>query len=151
MTTEIERKFIVCKSHPDVVTLMKTCPRVIGQGYLVSSETGVVRVRIEDERAMLTIKGVTTGISRDEYEYAIPVDGAEQLLETMCAKIIEKKRYCFPLADKLVAEVDVFSQFDLWLAEVELPSETTTFHKPEWFGEDVSDRPQNFNNIAERI
>ena len=101
---------------------------------------------------MLTIKGATTGVSRDEFEYPIPVEDAEHLLITMCSKVIEKKRYHYPLPDGLMVEVDVFSQIDLYLAEVEQPSETTPIQKPEWFREDVSDQAQYFNNnIAERI
>ncbi|WP_297341903.1 CYTH domain-containing protein [Pseudophaeobacter sp.] len=152
MASEIERKFLIDPLHPDVVALMETRPRSIRQGYIMSSTTGVVRIRIEDDQAMLTIKGVTVGISRSEFEYPIPVDDAEHLLETMCAKIIEKKRYHYPLPGGFLAEVDVFPQIDLCLAEVEVPSEKTVIDKPEWFGEDVSTQSQYFNNnIADRI
>ena len=152
MAKEIERKFLIDRTHPDVVALMKTRPRFIRQGYIMSGPTGVVRVRVDDKQAMLTIKGVTTGISRDEFEYLVPIEDAEHLLATMCAKVMEKKRYHHRLPCGLMAEVDVFIQIDLYLAEVELPSETATFQRPEWFGEDVSTQPQYFNNnIADRI
>ena len=92
----------------------------------MSAPTGVVRVRIEDGFASLAIKGVTKGISRREFEYEIPIEDAEQLLAGMCANVIEKKRYLYPLDGGLVAEVDVFPQIDLCVAEVELPRRKPT-------------------------
>jgi CYTH domain-containing protein len=152
MAKEIERKFLIDRTHPDVIALIKTRPRHIRQGYIMSGPIAVVRVRTDDEQASLTIKCVTTGISRDEFEYPIPNDDAEHLLTTMCGKVIEKKRYIYQLDGGLMVELDVFSQIDLYLAEVELPSEATIFEKPEWFGEDVSAVPRYFNNnIVDRI
>ncbi|WP_338550018.1 CYTH domain-containing protein [Roseovarius phycicola] len=152
MAKEIERKVLVNSRHPTFSKLMETNYSKIRQGNIMSSPTGVVRVRVEDGFASLAIKGVTTGISRNEYEYEIPIPDAEQLLADMCSKVIEKNRYLYPLRDGLVAEVDVFPQIDLCIAEVELPSEETEFEKPEWFTEEVSHDPQYFNNnIAKRI
>ena len=51
------------------------------QGSLNSQKERVVRVRIEGTVAKLTIKGVTTGVTRAEFEYSIPVDEAAILLD----------------------------------------------------------------------
>ncbi|MBL8140378.1 MAG: CYTH domain-containing protein, partial [Acidobacteria bacterium] len=76
MGREIERKYLVKRDVWE--------PRDPGthfkQGYLNSQKERVVRVRIEGTRAKLTIKGLTTGVSRAEFEYAIPVDDAAILL-----------------------------------------------------------------------
>ncbi len=152
MTKEIERKFLVDRTHPDVTALLATPADDIRQGYIMSGPTGVVRVRISNDAAFLTIKGVTVDISRDEFEYPIPMDHAERLLLTMCGQVIEKQRYFYPLGKGLVAELDVFPQIDLYVAEVELSAETDEFAKPDWFGEEVSADPSYFNNnIADRI
>ena len=74
------------------------------------------------------------------------------MLDKMCTKVLVKKRFYHPLRDGLTVELDVFDQLDLYLAEVELPSEQTTFAKPDWFTEDVSNDPKYFNNnIIKRL
>ncbi|SLN16559.1 CYTH domain protein [Roseovarius albus] len=152
MAQEIERKFLIDQTHPEVTALMQTKGSHIKQGYIMSDPKGVVRVRRMDDKAYLTIKGPNTGITRDEFEYQIPVEHAEHLLATMCSKIIEKQRYAYPLENGHFAEVDVFPQIDLWLAEVELPTKDTDFQKPDWFRKEVSTDPYYFNNnIAKRI
>jgi adenylate cyclase len=110
------------------------------QGYICSDAGRVVRVRIEGERAMLTIKGKTEGISRSEWEYPIPVPDAQQLLETMCEKpLIEKTRRRIDFGG-FVWEVDEFfgENAGLVVAEIELASESQEFTKPDWVGAEVS-------------
>ena len=101
------------------------------QGYIPIQDGGVVRVRIEGERAVLTLKGATSGISRREYEYEIPRQDAESILATLCQRPhIEKTRYTLPWADK-VWTIDVFSGENegLVLAEVELSSQEEVVEK----------------------
>ena len=103
MGTEIERKFLVPGEFPPGNA------STIAQGYLSSGEANrTVRVRIEDERAVLTIKGQTEGISRPEFEYEIPVADARQLLKLAVSQIIEKVRHRVQ-HDGATWEVDVFS------------------------------------------
>jgi hypothetical protein len=65
-------------------------------------------VRIEGTRAKLTIKGLTTGVSRAEFEYAIPVDDAAILLDQLCEQpLIDKHRHVEDHGG-LRWEVDVF-------------------------------------------
>jgi CYTH domain-containing protein len=90
MAKEIERKFLV--------NLAEWKPGSSGvfyrQGYLFTSEKLTVRVRISEEEAILSIKGEDVGFQRNEYEYSIPVQDAEEMLELYCEGfIIEKTRY----------------------------------------------------------
>jgi adenylate cyclase len=153
MPNEIERKFLVDREHPDLKRVLQTMPpQFVRQGYIMSGPNGVVRVRRKGEKGYLTVKGATSGITRPEFEYQIPAEDADTMLETMCGQIIEKNRYTIPLPGDLMVEVDVFEQIDLIVAEVELDSEDQEFDKPEWLTEEVSHDPAYFNNnIAERI
>lgn len=141
MALEIERKYLVDETHPELQTLFSdTIGTRICQGYLSDDPERVVRVRIYGEKAYLTIKGKQVGIAKPEFEYEIPREDADALMD-MCPTKIEKTRYCLPwLWEKgldLTFEVDVFDDFVL--AEVELPSENTVFTLPAWVLEDVSE------------
>ena len=136
MGIEIERKFLVTntdwKQQGQGVHLC--------QGYICSDPGRIVRVRVEGEQAMLTIKGKTEGISRGEWEYPIPVQDARELLSGLCTQpLIEKYRYRI-LYQGLMWEVDEFlgDNAGLIVAEVELESESQAFSRPEWLGEEVS-------------
>jgi len=142
MTLEIERKYLVVGSGWKTVE-----PMQLRQGYLNSDKTRTVRVRVADSDAYLTIKGLTTGISRPEFEYPIPLEDAEQLLQLCSNSIIEKRRYVLPIGD-VVWEIDEFfgDNAGLLLAEVELQSESQTFPLPDWVGQEVSDDARYYNS-----
>ncbi|MFL0798497.1 MAG: CYTH domain-containing protein [Cellvibrionaceae bacterium] len=148
MAIEIERKFLV-KHLPDHLPEGES----IKQGYLHSDKALTVRVRTKGEKAFLTIKGATEGISRAEYEYEIPVAEAESMLSSLCrGPKIEKTRYTFQENGHLW-ELDVFSGDNegLTVAEVELQSEQETVRPPAWIGEEVSNDPRYFNsNLARK-
>ena len=117
------------------------------QGYL-SHGTATVRVRIAGEQAFLTIKGKTQGISRCEYEYAIPNADARHMLATLCDEAaIEKTRYIIEHAEK-IWEVDVFhgANQGLIVAEIELNDEHEKFTLPDWIAEEVSSDARYFNS-----
>lgn len=136
MGMEIERKFLVVD---DGWKLQGECV-FMRQGYICSGPGRIVRVRIEAACAVLTIKGKTEGISRGEWEYAIPVEDAQQLLDTLCEKpLIEKNRHRIPFGG-FVWEVDEFfgENAGLIVAEIELESEAQSFAKPDWVGQEVS-------------
>jgi len=109
---EIERKFLLknnkWKAKAEGRTLIK-------QGYLNTDKERTVRVRVRDDKAYLTIKGKTQGISRLEYEYPIPVKDALALLEICKRPIIEKARYLVKIG-KLTWEIDIFSGDNAGLA-----------------------------------
>ena len=116
------------------------------QGYLLASPEKVVRVRIEGDCAMLTIKSGNKGIVRGEWEYAIPVADANELLQLCEQPLIEKHRYRIPYAG-MVWELDVFegANAGLVVAEIELNSESQSFERPNWVGAEVSDDARYLN------
>lgn len=154
MAKEIELKFLVesdweqqAKDSGHIFVSEK----VIRQGYITTGENSV-RVRITGTgnyaSATLTIKGKATGISRDEYEYTIPVKHAEEMLETLCGKrIIEKTRQFVIDEYNQQWEVDTFTNKHkgMVLAELELDSEEQTVHVPRWVKQDVSTNPHYTN------
>ncbi len=143
MGIEIERKFLVegdgWKSAAEEGLACR-------QGYLDSGQGATVRVRIIGREAFLTIKGATTGITRSEFEYEIPVPDAAELLELCGDAIVEKRRH-FIKHSGMIWELDVFSGSNtgLIMAEIELESERQPFVLPEWVGEDVSSDPRYRN------
>ena len=144
MGKEIERKFLV---RGDVWRSSAT-GTAYRQGYLNSAKERTVRIRTIDDRAFLTIKGLTVGATRAEYEYEIPVADCDAMLDALAEKpIIEKKRYKVPFAG-LTWEIDEFfgDNAGLIVAEVELEGEMQIFEKPEWVGEEVTADPRYFNS-----
>lgn len=144
MAVEIERKFLVTG---DAWRNGASGIRV-RQGYLSVEKARTVRIRLTGNQAFLTIKGSTSGVSRAEYEYAIPVHEAEELLETMCLRPqIEKTRYSVSRSAH-VWEIDVFEgkNVGLIVAEIELTHPDEPFDRPEWLGEEVSQDPRYFNS-----
>lgn len=141
MAAEIERKFLVHDWEP------KTEGTYFKQGYLSSVKERVVRVRIAGTKAKLTIKGVTKGVSRAEYEYEIPIDDAKELLDLCEQPLIEKRRYVETFHGKDF-EIDVFlgANQGLVIAELELGSEDEAFDKPPWLGDEVSGDERYYNN-----
>ena len=106
-----------------------------------------MRVRLAGEQAFLTIKGVSVGASRAEFEYEIPATEAEQLLRLSDGPIIEKIRRVIELEDA-TWEVDEFlgENAGLVVAEIELQSEDQAFAQPEWLGEEVTHDSRYFNS-----
>lgn len=144
MAKEIERKFLVIGD--DWRQLAKGTH--YRQGYLNSAKERTVRIRTIDDKAYLTVKGPTVGVTRQEYEYEIPHADCVQMLENLAEKpIIEKVRYKIPFAG-LTWEIDEFFGVNVGLivAEVELASESQAFEKPAWVGEEISSDPRYFNS-----
>jgi CYTH domain-containing protein len=120
------------------------------QVYLVILPDKVVRVRIADDKAFLTIKGNLKGITRDEFEYPIPVDDAKELLKMGGEYRVEKTRYIQEIDGKKW-EIDVFhgKNSGLVVAEIELRSESEKIELPEWIIREVSSDERYFNfNLA---
>ena len=136
MGVEIERKFLVINND----WKRHGTPTFLRQGYICSDPGRIVRVRIDGQNAMLTIKGISTGIACGEWEYPIPLSDAQSLLDHVCQlPLIEKNRYRIECND-LVWEVDEFfgENTGLIVAEVELASESQEIERPSWLGEEVS-------------
>lgn len=144
MPVEIERKFLVRNDGWRADVEEET--RIL-QGYLADGPLATVRARIKGDLAYLTIKGATSGISRSEYEYRIPVEDAEAMLREMAiSSVIEKVRYRVRVG-RQIWDLDVFAGENqgLVMAEIELDAEDADFQLPDWAGEEVSDDPRYFN------
>jgi len=144
MGIEIERKFLLkddsWRQQADTGTPYR-------QGYLIGAKQASVRVRIEGDKAFLNIKSMTLGVTRHEYQYPIPLEEANELLETLCDKpLVEKTRYRVHHAGH-EWEIDVFAGVNtgLVVAEVELQSEQEKLELPSWAGVEVSDDPRYYN------
>lgn len=142
MSKEIERKFLVrgdgWRSNEGAL---------YRQGYLNTDKERTVRVRVAGENAYLTVKGITKGATRTEFEYAIPVKDAQVMLDTLCERpLIEKRRYTTDY-DGRKWEIDEFlgDNEGLVVAEVELQSEDEHVEKPDWVAGEVTDDPRYFN------
>ena len=144
MPTEIERKFLVNGSAWRSLAE----PVRYRQGYLSVDPERTVRVRLVGDKGFLTIKGITRGATRQEYEYPIPAADARELLDNLCrGPLIEKDRYKIEFQG-MTWEVDEFfgENQGLTLAEVELPSEDHPLALPSWIGKEVTPDPRYFNS-----
>nr|WP_321467631.1 CYTH domain-containing protein [uncultured Desulfobulbus sp.] len=143
MAHEIERKFLLANDQ-----WRGLVPGIhYRQGYLHADSACTVRVRIAGLKGYLTIKGATVGIGRTEYEYAIPLDEAQAMLDSLCPQPqIEKIRYTIPFAGFLW-EVDEFLGVNqgLVVAEIELEHEDQRFDQPEWIGREVTGDARYYN------
>jgi len=143
MSVEIERKYLVNGDEWKTVQ-----PVALRQGYLNTDKSRTVRVRTAGPNAFLTVKGATINLSRPEFEYLIPFEDAQAMLQLCSDSIIEKQRYTVPIGE-LIWEIDEFSGANkgLVIAEVELKSESQEVVLPAWIGDEVSADPRYFNSV----
>jgi len=147
MGKEIERKFLVDKSLlPNNLKGTKYT-----QGYISITDSGIVRVRIKGDIAVITIKSAGLGISRDEFEYQIPMDDAKSLLELFNDGVIYKTRYDIVYEGKKW-EIDQFHKENegLWIAEIELQFENESFEIPKWVLEEVTGNEKYYNSYLSK-
>lgn len=149
MGIEIERKFLV--SSDDWRELAEGLE--YRQGYLSTVKERTVRVRTVGDLGLITVKGISVGATRAEFEYEIPVADAHELLDEICERpLIEKRRYRIH-RDDLIWEVDEFfgENLGLIVAEVELEDEDQSIPLPTWVGKEVTGDPRYFNaNLVAR-
>ena len=133
MGREIERKFLVTGWKRRKGTRLT-------QGYLYAGKDKSVRVRLEDGRGTVTIKGPTRGSERAEYEYSIPAVDARELLHTLCEKPLIEKTRSRVRFQGLLWEVDEFygDNKGLIVAEVELKRASQKVSLPPWVGKEVT-------------
>jgi CYTH domain-containing protein len=142
MATEIERKFLVTGNN-----WSKEDFSDFQQGYLSLDKERTVRIRIADDCAYITIKGINRSATRSEYEYRIPVPDANTILDDLCLHpLIVKRRYRARYAGN-IWEIDVFGgeNAGLIVAEIELQHEQQSFEKPDWVGREVTTDKRYYN------
>jgi adenylate cyclase len=148
MALEVERKFLV--KAPSYKVLHQSLS--ITQGYLYKMPDKVIRVRKQDNRAFITIKGRRNDFTRLEFEYEIPLEDADYMLANLCdGKMVYKKRHIvFESGNRW--EIDEFlgENEGLVIAEIELENADSTFKLPSWIGAEVTHDPRYLNaNLAE--
>lgn len=143
--TEIELAWLV-KFLPNDLTNHHFA--VIRQAYLETNDpkTKDIRVRDKDGVFTRTVKyfakdSAETGYCYEETQ-TIPREEFENIFLNSQKKI-KKMRYCYPLPQNLVAEVDVYdlNSKGLIVVEVEFPNIEAykNFQIPKWFGKEVTD------------
>ncbi|WP_433964872.1 CYTH domain-containing protein [Tunturiibacter gelidiferens] len=147
MAKEIERKFLV----RDNTWRGQGGGKRYRQGYLCMVKERTVRVRTTGDKGFITIKGMSVGATRSEYEYEIPLADAIEMLDRLCERpLIEKTRYRVS-NEGLVWEIDEFEGDNrgLIIAEVELKEESQSITLPGWVGQEVTGDSRYFNaNLA---
>lgn len=146
MPIEIERKFLV--KNLDFIK-ESSSKKLIEQGYLSKDPNRIVRVRIIDNKGVLTFKGKSFdgGTSRVEIEKEISIKDANELMKLCIPSIIRKVRYIIN-KNNLIFEVDVFQEHNkgLIVAEVELYSKKEKIIKPNWLGKEVTGKKKYYNS-----
>jgi adenylate cyclase len=144
MAKEIERKFLVRSAeYRDLAE-----PIAFKQGYISRVPGKIVRIRLAGDHGFITIKGISSGYERDEFEYEIPAADARQILDKLCEKpLIEKTRWTISYKDKIWI-IDEFEGENegLVVAEIELESSDEPFEKPKWLGCEVTSNPRYYNS-----
>jgi CYTH domain-containing protein len=144
MAMEVERKFLVIndkfKNDSEAILLR--------QGYLCIDSERTVRVRRYNEKGFITIKSKTESCSREEFEYSIPVQDANRMLDNLCIKpIIEKVRYFLTYkGNKWIVDEFLGVNKGLVVAEIELENEQQTFERPDWIGTEITADIRYFNS-----
>jgi adenylate cyclase len=145
MGQEIERKFLV--NHTLWNELIKPIGETYRQGYINIDPQKTIRVRLTETKGFLTIKGITVGATRSEFEYEIPIKDANDLLDVFSISELSKIRYKIKLDDK-IWEVDEFlgENIGLIVAEIELYHENENFKIPNWIAEEVTEQEKYYNS-----
>lgn len=145
MAKEIERKYLV--DHKKWQHVEKPQGDLYRQGYLVTDPNKTIRVRLSQSKAFLTIKGISIGATRSEYEYEIPLEDAKELLDSFSNSELSKIRYKITHEQK-IWEVDEFlgDNIGLIVAEIELISEEEQFEIPDWVITEVTGEEKYYNS-----
>ena len=145
MAVEIEKKYLVNKSAWNRVT--KDERHFIKQGYIVNEPGKTIRIRLKDDKGFITIKGLSKGASRPEFEYEIPGEDAKELIDKFCSSGTSKIRNIIKYKGK-IWEVDEFLEENegLIVAEIELKNEDEIFDLPEWIDKEVTAEEKYFNS-----
>lgn len=147
MAIEREHKYLVRSTQ---YRSMATCKYEIIQGYIDRTPSHTVRIRRKGHNCYLTIKGITLGDRRVEYEYEIPESDFNGLLNLANGIVIQKTRYIVPY-EGYDWEVDEFhnTASPLTIAEIELPEECDDYPRPPFVGQEVTGDPKYYNSNLE--
>lgn len=144
MGIEIERKFLLIGDAWRAAANARIRMR---QGYLTKGGPSSVRIRITGDEARLNLKSAEIGTTRLEFDWAVPRDEAEQILDRLCHRpLIEKVRHLVPIGEHLW-EIDEFEgdNAGLIVAELELGTADEAFVRPTWLGREVTQERRYYN------
>lgn len=143
MAKEIEHKYLVVSE--EYAEMAKSRSMII-QGYLSKDTERTVRIRIRNEEAFITVKGKTTGDTREEFEYHIPLEDAQRMMRLCIGTPLEKERFIVEYKG-FIWEVDRFLNCDTpTVAEIELHSSGHSYPLPPFVGEEVTGNPKYYNS-----
>ena len=131
MAVEIEKKYLVLNSDWKKFVISSFD---IVQGYLSTEPDRCVRVRIFGDKAFITIKGRKNNGVGSEFEYEIPLNDANYMLDNMCLDFVIRKTRHVCFVDGFYWEVDVFFDLNegLILAEIEISKDNVKFANLDW-------------------
>ena len=138
MGIEIERKYRIRTQEWQNLSHHQFSIR---QGYISTAAEQTIRVRCCEQKAWLTIKSKAQNGKRLEFEYPIPIEDANEMLNEWASnRIIHKTRHHVRV-EQHVWEIDVFhgANEGLIIAEIELTSTDERFKLPSWVGEEVTE------------
>jgi len=137
MGVEIERKFLVDKH----LFKPSAAGELVHQVYLKRSDRRSVRVRIIGTNAFITIKSNVSAMVKNEFEYAIPLQDAQEMMEMFKELPAIKKIRYQQIIDGSEWVIDEFMEKNegLLMAEIELSSTSASFSKPVWLLKEVTD------------
>lgn len=144
MALEIEHKFLV----NSLAFRNYAKPVLYRQGYLADLPDRSIRVRTVGDKGFITIKARVSVLTRQEFEYEIPLSDALKILKEVCiGPIVEKYRYTINYKG-FIWEVDEFlgDNAGLIVAEIEVTDEDQLFGKPDWVGDEVTNDPRYLNS-----
>ncbi len=150
MAKEVERKYLVIGNSFREASVAS---HEVTQWYLSRTPESTVRIRIIDDKAFLTIKGITHGFTRSEWEYEIPIADANEMLSINPTGLIHKTRHIVPYGNR-TWEVDEFHNIlspadrskKLIMAEIELDRENEIFELPPFVGPEVTGDSRYYNS-----
>jgi CYTH domain-containing protein len=95
---------------------------------------------------MLTLKFGRHELSRDEFEYPVPLADAHAMRVFAVGNVIAKTRHKVDVAGYLY-EVDEFAGTlaGLVIAELEMPDDVADAHLPAWLGREITGEPAYYN------
>lgn len=136
MSVEIERRFLL--KNDDWRQFVKKSIDM-KQGYMSVEKECTVRIRIIGNDAWITIKGFISNVSRHEFEYQIPLNDAQTMLNELCAFSLTKTRHIVEI-DNYSFEIDEYHEKNapLIITELELQDENQKYPQPSWLGEEIT-------------
>jgi adenylate cyclase len=137
MPFEIERKFLV---KTDSWRESYVSSQRLVDGLVAISDGRKVRVRLYEDHATLAIKTTEAGIKRAEFEYQIPFEDGNELIQNYCGDLVlAKTRHYVPFRG-FTWEVDAYEGIldGVVVAEVEIQDVDAAVPLPGWVGAEIT-------------